>query len=580
MSRLFLWSLFACVFPPLLTVAQNRYDVLITEFLADPSPSAGLPGSSFIELQNHSSQDFNLRNWKISNGSSTATIKTDYILKADSFLILCPSSAAETYGLFGSTLGMSNFPSLYNEAGEILLSAGDGRTIHAIRYDQASYGNVLKAKGGWSLEMIDLNRACSDIANWTASISVSGGTPGSKNSVDGANPDEQAPALFRSIPADSGNVVLLFDETMDSASASSNTNYSISGMPLSPESARILPPFFDRVLIHLPEAMQENTIYTITVQHVADCSGNEIGFLRSCPAGLPGKVKGEDIIFNEILFNPPPFGYDYIELYNRSNSIIRCQDLFLAGRDPAGNLQNPVSVLKEERIFFPGEYLVLTENPEWLKKNYSACPATQIIPLSSLPSMPDDFGKLVLLKNTGDIIDELDYDHHWHVPLLASESGIALERIRTDLPTNQASNWTSASAPSGFGTPGYQNSEFMRDDGGPDFISVDPKIFSPDMDGFRDFCFINYQLPDAGYMGSIYIYDIHGRLVRQLVNNIIWGNSGSFRWDGRDEQQNLLPMGHYILYCELFLPDGRIKKKTGLRIGKKALGKCGSVGVW
>ena len=502
MPRIFIWSLFASALLPLFSGAQNRYDVLITEFLADPSPSAGLPESSFIELKNHSSQNYNLRNWKISNGNTTATIKTDYILKADSFLILCSSSAAGTYSLFGTTLPVSGFPSLYNQAGEILLSAADGRTIHAIRYDQASYGNSLKAQGGWSLEMIDLNNACSDKGNWTASISASGGTPGTKNSVDGENPDKQPPALLRFIPVDSVNLILLFDEAMDSSSVSSTANYSITGLPFSPDTVTTMRSFFDRVLIHLHEPMQEGIIYTLTVQHVADCSGNEIGFYNSCPAGIPKKVKSGDIIFNEILFNPPPYGYDYIELYNRGNSIIRCPELFLAARDPAGNAKNPVSLVKEERVFFPGEYLVMTENPDWLKKNYPACPETQIIQLDNLPSMPDDFGKLLLLNSTGDILDELDYDHHWHTPLLASESGVALERIRADLPTNQPSNWTSASAPSGYGTPGYQNSESVLSPEGSDFISVEPKIFSPDMDGYQDFCFINYQSARRGIYGK------------------------------------------------------------------------------
>jgi hypothetical protein len=101
-------------------------------------------------------------------------------------------------------------------------------------------------------------------------------------------------------------------------------------------------------------------------------------------------------------------------------------------------------------------------------------------------------------------------------------------------------------------------------------ISVEPKIFSPDMDGYRDFCFINYQLPAAGFIGSISVFDGNGRMVRQLANNILWGSSGSFRWDGRDEQQNLLPMGHYIFYCELFLPDGEmIKKKLVCVLARK-----------
>ena len=78
------------------------------------------------------------------------------------------------------------------------------------------------------------------------------------------------------------------------------------------------------------------------------------------------------------------------------------------------------------------------------------------------------------------------------------------------------------------------------------------------MDGYQDFCFINYQFPVAGFTGSIAIFDVNGRQVRQLVNNILWGSSGSFRWDGLDDQQHPLPIGHYIIYCNLFLPDGTV----------------------
>jgi hypothetical protein len=541
---------------PLFSKTQARYDILITEFLADASPGVGLPEFSFVELKNHSLQDVNLRNWKISNGNTTATIKTDYILKADSFLIICPVSAATAYSSFGSSLGISSFPALANDAGNIQLIAPDDRIIHAVRYDQEEYRNGLKAKGGWSLEMIDLNNACSGSSNWTASLSPTGGTPGTKNSVETTNPDEQAPELLRFVPVDSIHTMMLFDETLDSVSASAVTNYSVSDMDRAPENAAALPPFFNQVEIRLPAPMFPGKLYTITVNHIRDCSGNEIGLYNSCPAGIPEKAMDSDVVINEILFNPPPYGYDYIELYNRSHKIIRCSELFIASRDPAGNLKDPVLLVKEERAFFPGEYLLLTENPDWVLKNYPPAPAAKILGVSSLPSMPDDFGKLVLLNGSGSTMDELDYDHHWHAPLLSDETGVALERIRAELPTNQSSNWTSASATSGYGTPGYKNSESSAPPAGTDLITVEPKIFSPDMDGYQDFCFINYHLPVAGFTGSISVYEVNGRLVRQLVNNILWGTSGSFRWDGLDDQQHLLPMGHYIICSNLFLPDG------------------------
>ena len=53
-------------------------------------------------------------------------------------------------------------------------------------------------------------------------------------------------------------------------------------------------------------------------------------------------------------------------------------------------------------------------------------------------------------------------------------------------------------------------------------------------------------------------------MVRKLVNNKLWATEGSFRWDGLDDQQNLLPMGHYLIYTELFLLDGSVRKNLSV----------------
>ena len=109
---------------------------------------------------------------------------------------------------------------------------------------------------------------------------------------------------------------------------------------------------------------------------------------NSCKTGLPQEAKTGDIIFNEILFNPPPYGYDYLEIYNRSNKIISIPDLYLAGKDINGNLKDPVSLAKEDRDFFPGEYLLLTENADWVVNTYPAAPAAQIFRCPVCPRCP------------------------------------------------------------------------------------------------------------------------------------------------------------------------------------------------
>ena len=543
-------------------IAQNarHYDVLINEFLADPTPSRGLPNSSFIELKNVSDHPFNLLNWKISSGNTTATIKKDVLLAADSFLILCTASAEAAYRDFGAAVGTAGFPSLNHDAGEIILTNEAGTVIHAIRYDKSWYQNELKSAGGWSLEMIDPKNPCSGFSNWAASNQSVGGTPGKTNSVRAENPDQEGPDLIRSTTPDSLHILALFSEPLDSVSAANVLNYVFSPDVGNPIEAIPVSPFFDQVALTLKQPISPQQIYVLTVQHLNDCLLNEVTTQNNCRAGLPEPPGNQDLVFNEILFNPPSYGYDYVELFNRSHKVIDLQKVFLAGRDPLGGVKDPRQIVPGQELLFSGEYAVMTENREWVMQNYTVPHPEKLFQMSSLPSMPDDLGTLLLLDETGQILDELPYDHHWHSPLLANEEGVSLERIRADDPTAQASNWTSAASSAGFGTPTDKNSESFADAGGKDLLQVEPKIFSPDNDGYQDFCFIKYHLTQNGFTANISIYDINGRVVRQLANNSTIAADGSFRWDGLDDALNPLPTGHYVICADLFTVAGKIKK--------------------
>src|SRR5688500_2582398 len=132
----------------------NRFDVVIDELLPDPSPPVQLPNAEFIELKNVSATAYNIRNWKLNNGSTTATITTSFLLQPDSFVIICANNAVTTFAPFGRVIGVSGFPSLNNESDVISLYAAEGRLIHAVGYNNSWYQNAVKSDGGWSLEMI------------------------------------------------------------------------------------------------------------------------------------------------------------------------------------------------------------------------------------------------------------------------------------------------------------------------------------------------------------------------------------------------------------------------------------------
>lgn len=538
----------------------NRFDVVIDELLPDPSPPVQLANAEFIELKNISATAYNIRNWKLSDGSTTATITTSFLLQPDSFVIICPNTAVSAFAAFGKAIGVSNFPSLNNEGDVISLYAAEGRLIHAVGYNSSWYQNAVKSDGGWSLEMIDTKNPCAGMSNWKASTNNTGGSPGRKNNVDDNNADEQPPALYRSSTTDSITISALFDEPLDSASAAYPGNYTINNGVAHPASASVIMPLCTEVVLKLPAPLNNQTVYELTVNNVKDCAGNSINRLNTAKAGLPVMADSLAIVINEILFNPKPEGFDYIEIYNRSNRIIDLKQLYLATRNATGQLTGIIPASAASWLFFPGEYRVLTENSLWLQQQYLINDPSLIVELSALPSLPDDKGVIVLMNAQGHIVDELKYDHTWHFGLISDEEGIALERHNYNQPTQQSSNWSSAASTAGFGTPGYPNSQLMADAGLQGHVAVTPAVFSPDNDGFNDFAIIDCQLPEPGYVANIRVFDANGHNVRRLVQNATLSATGRFRWDGLDDNGHKLPVGIYVVFTELFNLQGKTKK--------------------
>jgi hypothetical protein len=538
----------------------NRFDVVIDELLPDPSPPVQLPNVEFIELKNVSTTAFNLRNWKLSDGSTTATISASFTLKPDSFVIICPASAITQFASYGATIGVSSFPSLNNDADVVALYAANGRLVHAVGYNTSWYQNAVKSDGGWSLEMIDPTNPCAGINNWKASTSTLGGTPGKKNAVDDNNKDDQPPALVRTTTMDPLTISAMFEEPVDSASAASPGNYTINNGIAHPAAASVIMPLCTEVVLKLEAPLNNQTIYELTVSNVKDCAGNAINQLNTVKAGLPVMADSLAVVINELLFNPPPDGFDYVEIYNRSNRVIDLKQLYLAARNGTHQLTgiSPISALP--LLLFPGEYRVLTENRLWLQQQYLIKDPALTIEVPALPSMPDDKGTVVLLNMQGAVVDELQYDHSWHFGLINDEEGIALERINYNLPTQDRSNWASAASTVGFGTPGYPNSQLMGDAQVRGQVTISPAVFSPDNDGFNDFALIDYQLAEPGFVANIRIFDANGRMVRYLAQNATLSATGRFRWDGLDDRLNKLPIGTYIVLTELFNGQGKKKK--------------------
>lgn len=535
----------------------SYHHILITEILPDPNPSVGLPLYEFIELTNTGSEPVNLQGFSISDGSSTAVISRSYLLPPDSLLILCSASAYGYYEKWGRTMALSGLPSLNNDADTLLLFGPDRQLVQSIAYSTSWHENELKAGGGWSLELIDPLHSCLQQPNWSSSKNPLGGTPGQINSINGLVQDSLAPSLKKVYCIDSTHIVAQFDESVDSTLAGQFSHYSLESINIL--QVRALPPLYQEVSIKLGTGLQPGKKYTLRISALEDCSGNVSIFPLQLPVGIPeSPVKG-DLMISEMLFDPPAGGKDFIELYNHSNRIIDLKEIWLANRDESGILKNLTPAGSSPQLLFPGDWIALTEDT-FFARNYFHPPALAKFLKTILPSLPADKGRLVVLHQQGNIIDEAAYDEHWHFPMLAEKKGVSLERISYDESGLSKENWMSASYPVRFGTPGYQNSQYHQRGLINGKIEVTPVVFSPNLDGLDDYCFIDYYFDRAGYMTTIEVYDYGGNRVKVLLNNQLTGQEGRIRWDGTTDGGKLAPTGNYILLIRAWHLSGKTNK--------------------
>lgn len=294
--------------------------------------------------------------------------------------------------------------------------------------------------------------------------------------------------------------------------------------------------------------------------------------LLMMPSGVISQSNA-GVVINEILFNPPRDGYDYVELYNHGPAAVNLQQIVIANRNSTGDIASAKPLTRVPVWLPPQKFTLITANEKWLRQNYQVSGDVIVCQLSSLPSFPDDNGSAILLHVPDSIIlDELNYDEKWHFALVDDPSGVALEKIHPGLTTNDRQHWTSASSASGYGTPGYQNSQYRSSEtGAAGIVSVAPNVITPDNDGRDDYAQLTVTLSEPGYVGNVCLYDANGRKVTTVLRNRLLGIENRFRWDGLTDSGQKISAGIYILYTEIFNLYGKVKKfKNVIVIGYRS----------
>jgi hypothetical protein len=538
--------------------------------MADPSPPVNLPDAEYVELYNRSAFPVDLKNWKLLLGSSEKLLP-QYTIPAGGYLILCDDDSKSLLAPFGPVIDFSSF-AVTNSSGTITLMDFDRNVIHSVSYTDDWFQGSYKFEGGWSLELIDPLNPCGEASNWKVCSNEVGGTPGKINSVNASNPDLTPPAISRVGVNDATHITVWFTESCDSATILNATNYTVSEGIGTPGAVWANSPGYKVVDLTLASPLAAEVIYTLTsTGSITDCAGNILSSGSSVRFAIPMTALANDIIINELLFDPTADGVDFVEIYNRSAKVFDLKDLILANYDTINNVITDYNQISEDAfLIFPDDYILLSTDSSAVKKTYKTTNPKAFVNMAYFPSMNNEDGIVAITSKGGDVIDLVSYTAAMQYPLLTSVDGVSLERINPERLSDDATNWHSAAESVGYATPAYKNSQFGITVTDANEITLSPDIFSPDNDGYNDNLTISYSFGASGNNASITIYDATGRLVRNLVNHELCGTSGAFAWDGITNDRLKASIGRYIVFVEIFDLDGNVKRyKKGTVLGGK-----------
>ena len=536
------------------------YDVIITEIMSEPEPSAGLPGYEYIELYNTTSKDINLNGWSVQTGSVMKKVESIHI-PANEYLILCHNEAVSEFSEDELAKGIfTNKNSLNDMEDFIILRSADGVIINRLNYHPGFHGNPEKMDGGYSMELMCLQNPCGHPGDWCSSLSSKGGTPGKANSKDSYC--NNFPVPIEASVIDSFTLEITFNGPADSINISNFSSYTINPAVGYPKETLTTFPF-EKVTFRFSGNFKSGMDYTLKIYPLpANCMGESGSGSYSFSLALPETPESVDIQFSEILFNPVPGCVDFIEVYNNSGKYLDLSSIFLGTRDKfTSKIKQFIGVHSGHRLISPASYNVFYPSDELFDFCYQPCTEGSLVPLSSFPSLPDDEGILLLMDRDTNILDEVYYNKNMHHALIKDPEGISLEKICMDGSGSEIENWHSASENAGYSSPGCTNSQ-SRDCQNElkDKVVIDPEIFSPDNDGFDDFLMVRIQEAREESVANIYIFNEKGQMVRHLVNNGLCGFDNLWQWDGLDDNGILCFPGPYIVYAEVFTLDGRTEK--------------------
>ncbi len=250
-----------------------------------------------------------------------------------------------------------------------------------------------------------------------------------------------------------------------------------------------------------------------------------------------GTAKSTDnkIVINEINYNSSPEkdSKDWIELYNSGNTSVNLKDWIISDAGPESGF-----IIPSDIILAPGTLVVICRETEAFSLIYPKIKNMTGEMNFGLSSSGDDIN---LFDPQGNLIDFVKYtpDSPW--PTDANGTGASIELTDPFKDNNLGGNWKSRYDG---GTPGERN--FLTDVTATDENSSSGCTISCFPNPFRDFTSLSFEVNRPGRY-KLEVYDLQGRLLKILADQIFEPGQYFLEWDGKDSFGGLTRSGIYII---------------------------------
>lgn len=506
---------------------------VINELMMNPS-GTDLPLREWLELYNPSNVAILLKNYTLTYNNTSFQFP-DIYLPAKQYVIVTAAQNEQAFVGFGNVCGIAGWPTMSNAGATITLTHQEIGTVDQVSYASNWYASTSKRSGGWSLERINPEFGCNPASAWQESEAREGGTPGAQNSVYRANaiPNVQ---IGQTIVQDQ-NLSFVLNMDIENSLTIQQVQMPIGLPPISSwRTSR------DTIQISFGQQLPEGFPYEVTI--AGQYCGRTITLSQT--VFTETSLQYNDVVINEVLFNPNTGSPTFVEIYNRSSKIINLQNWFLGNR----------LISNQQLLFPPNTYRVITTNPDLLQRDYPSAVLRDVIVLPSLPAYANLQG-IVTLFSPAALMDSLRYTAAMHQPFIRNARGVSLERISPDVPTNVGGNFISASTYSEGATPGYENSRFLAGTITKNNVFLAARTIYPNSASEDRLLSIHYEFVQENTMVNLTIYDDKGRSINRLVRNQGVGYTGRFTWDGKRENGEQAPSGVYLMWMETYHDNGQ-----------------------